>query len=461
MSSENKIVLFRRKAHLNLGIILFGIILIYLVVMVTVFFTTNRVKMYEVRLGSVINDVNYTGIALRDEIVVPASRDGYINYYNPEKTKIKAGSKLYITTSKKAEFTAAEKNNEESNLLPSETQDEVTMLVDKFNESFKESDYSSVYTLKSEIQRSVSHVTAQERYGHLDQLLISDPSDITLDTAVEDGVIVYTADGYENLTKDDITQEVFSGKDYVSMDFHNNMKVKKGDPVYKLVRSDQWMVVVPINDHTAKELEKRKAPYVNVRFSKDNEILKAKFTIETLDGQKMAYLSFDSSAIRYADQRFIDLEMVMEDEEGLKIPKSSVVEKTFYTIPEDYLIQGGNDNKKGVLRKKSPKSQSAKFVPVKIYNVKESTAYIYSDEIDQGDVLKKENSEKTQVIEKTKKLKGVYKVDKGYAEFKPIDILTETNDYYIISTGNSYGLSNFDHIALNGNKVKENDIISQ
>ena len=114
-----------------------------------------------------------------------------------------------------------------------------------------------------------------------------------------------------------------------------------------------------------------------------------------------------------------------------------------------------------IRRKKSPKSQSAKFVPVKIYNVKESTAYIYSDEIDQGDVLKKENSEKTQVIEKTKKLKGVYKVDKGYAEFKPIDILTETNDYYIISTGNSYGLSNFDHIALNGNKVKENDIISQ
>ncbi len=37
---------------------------------------------------------------------------------------------------------------------------------------------------------------------------------------------------------------------------------------------------------------------------------------------------FDNSMIRYADERYLNIELIFEDESGLKIPKSAVVEKS-------------------------------------------------------------------------------------------------------------------------------------
>ena len=50
---------------------------------------------------------------------------------------------------------------------------------------------------------------------------------------------------------------------------------------------------------------------------------------------------------------------------------------------------------------------------------------------------------------------------KGYAVFKQVQILSESDEYYIIAEGNSYSLSNYDHIALNGDSVRDNQIVSQ
>ena len=57
-------------------------------------------------------------------------------------------------------------------------------------------------------------------------------------------------------------------------------------------------------------------------------------------------------------------------------------------------------------------------------------------------------------------LQGVYNVNKGYAVFKQIEILYQNNDYSIIKTGTSYGISMYDHIVLQGNEVEENTIIN-
>ena len=41
------------------------------------------------------------------------------------------------------------------------------------------------------------------------------------------------------------------------------------------------------------------------------------------------------------------------------------------------------------------------------------------------------------------------------------EALCESDEYYIVATGSDYGLSNYDHIALNGEDVKENDVVFQ
>ena len=60
----------------------------------------------------------------------------------------------------------------------------------------------------------------------------------------------------------------------------------------------------------------------------------------------------------------------------------------------------------------------------------------------------------------TASLQGVYNINKGYAIFKQIDILYQNEEYAIVRTGTTYGIALYDHIALDGSKIHENDLIN-
>ena len=59
----------------------------------------------------------------------------------------------------------------------------------------------------------------------------------------------------------------------------------------------------------------------------------------------------------------------------------------------------------------------------------------------------------------TESLTGVYNVNQGYAVFRLIDVIYQNDDYYIVRTGTSYGITLYDHIVLNASAVNEDDII--
>ena len=69
------------------------------------------------------------------------------------------------------------------------------------------------------------------------------------------------------------------------------------------------------------------------------------------------------------------------------------------------------------------------------------------------------DSNDTFMLSETKTLKGVFCINKGYAVFKQIKILCESDDYYTIEEGNDFGLSNYDHIALHSEGIAENDVV--
>ncbi|MFR5584651.1 MAG: HlyD family efflux transporter periplasmic adaptor subunit [[Clostridium] scindens] len=73
------IQVYRKKWNINIGIIIFGVIFIYLVVTVLMYLTNKHVSAYEVREGSILKDTAYTGLIIRDETVVNAEADGYVN----------------------------------------------------------------------------------------------------------------------------------------------------------------------------------------------------------------------------------------------------------------------------------------------------------------------------------------------------------------------------------------------
>ncbi len=456
-TKKNNIVVYKKKMHLNIGIVLFGIILIYLIATVIMYMLTDRITSYEVRMGSILNDTAYTGMALREETVINAQQAGYVNYYSNSNIKAKVGTKIGLITNQEIADDSSDKTSEEnpSKELTNDQQNKLSVLVQSFSDSFSEESFSDVYSFKDSVESSVSNISSANKAKNLDKVL-QEGNGASAFYAADDGIVVYNRDGYESLKPEDVTAEMFDKNNYKLKEFFNNMKISAGDPLYKLVTSESWSLVVPISDETAKMLEEKTS--VRVRFAKDNETLIAKLRIEKKQKQYMAYLSFSSSMIRYADERFINIELIIEDETGLKIPKSAVTEKEFYTVPEEYLTQGGNSSDRGVLRKTD---KGTEFVALPVYYTKDSIAYLSKEDLKKGDILLKPESNMVYTIQTTDTLKGVFNINKGYAVFEQIKVLCESEDYYIVEAGNAYSLANYDHIALDAKKVKENDIISQ
>lgn len=164
--------------------------------------------------------------------------------------------------------------------------------------------------------------------------------------------------------------------------------------------------------------------------------------------------------IRYAEDRFLNVELILEDESGLKIPRSAVVDQKFYAIPREFITTGGNSSSDGVMVQKS--NGDIEFVPVDIYDLSDDGEVCISrDEIREGTVILKPDSAETCVIGKTKTLQGVYNINKGYAVFKKVKILCENDEYYIVREGEDYSLSNFDHIVQNGKTVNADEVVFQ
>ncbi len=165
--------------------------------------------------------------------------------------------------------------------------------------------------------------------------------------------------------------------------------------------------------------------------------------------------------ITFASDRFVEIELLDNTREGLKIPNSAIVERTFYLIPEDYLTSGGNTGDPGFNRESYMEdgTLSTEFVPATVYNNEDGMLYVDQSVFKIGDyVIKPEDGERYP-ISKQAGLIGVYNINKGYADFKQITILNQNEEYSIVRSNSEYGLSVYDYIALKGDAVTENDFV--
>ena len=279
--------------------------------------------------------------------------------------------------------------------------------------------------------------------------------------AENDGIIAFTIDGFEDTTPENFQTSCLNRSSYSKTDVRNRGQIKSGEPVYKTIMDDTWYLYLALSDETAKQLKDTKS--LKVLFKKDNEYVTGALTIMKMDGQNIACMEFTNSVVRYANDRYLDVELIFDDQSGLKIPKSSVIEKEFYAVPNSYITKGGNTNASGVYirAKDNSNSSSSVFTALDIYFSDDEYSYVPESSFEKGTVLLKPESTDTYETGKTKKLKGVYNINKGYAVFRLIHILNGNDTYYIVKEGESYGLYNYDQIVLDGSKVDEDEIVFQ
>lgn len=456
--NEEKIIPYRKRRHLNIGIVIFGIILIYLIATIVLYLTAPHVNVYEVRQGSILKDNAYTGLALRKESIVYAEDNGYVNYYIENNSKVRVGTKVYTISDDEMIFD--ESSDDTTTILTEEQLQTLGLKIQSYNDQFQENHFYTSYQLKEDLQSSLDKYTNQSKTEQLQQLLAAENnSGIKLQSASKDGMIVYSVDGMEDLTAETISEKQLHKNSYKKTDFFNNMQVSSGDPVYKIVTDDRWELFIQISKETADALTGKTS--VKVHFKKDDQSIYAKLSFLENTKEPVVRLQFDHSMIRYINERYLDVELILEDETGLKIPKSAETTKEFYLIPKEYLTLGGNSNSEGVLlqTKDADGNIATRFFAVTVYYEKDEKLFLDPNVFEKGAILLKPDSTETLTLGEKDSLKGVYCINKGYAVFKQIQILCESDEYYIIEEGNAFGLSNYDHIALDSSTIHENDIV--
>ncbi|MGC4019616.1 MAG: HlyD family efflux transporter periplasmic adaptor subunit [Muricomes sp.] len=445
---------YKTKREMNIGIFIFAIVFIYLIATIIMYATTKKVSVYEVREGSILKDNSYVGLIIRKESVVNAENSGYVNYYQNENSKVKSGSDIYAVSSQKLSY---EKETESDNVaLSAEEQKMLVMKTQSFNENFNPQKFSSVYSLKNEITNTILLASNQTKTDQLAAVIEKSGGRAEGYKTSEDGILVLGYDGYETLTVDSFKKEDFDKGKYKQTSMSDNMKIKKGEPAYKLVTDENWSVLIQLSEDDARHLSDLN--YVKTRIDQDSESIWADFSILKKGNDYYGKLDYDNSMVRYADERFLNVELILEDERGLKIPRSSVVEKDFYEVPQGYITSGGNSSSSGVMIQE--RGSSVTFQPVNIYkSTEDGTVYLNPSELKRGTVLVKPESSETFTLSETKPLKGVYNINKGYAIFKQVTILAKSDEYYIVQQNEPYGLYNYDHIVQEGNSVKEDEVV--
>jgi len=460
--NPNKITKYRRPLNINIGMIIFAVIFVYIIICVFMYFTSKHVVWYEVQAGSLSTNNTYEAIAIRDETIVNATDNGYVNYFAREGARVAVGDLVYtIDESGKLNDYLGTSSTGENSLSQADLAELKSDIVGFANSFDRRRNFNSVYDFKYEMEGNVLKLSNYNILESIESIQASDLAGLIKQcTAALPGIIIYSIDGYEDLTLEMMTVEMFDKKNYEKTQLLSNELVAAGDPVYKISSNEDWSLVIHVDK--AREEELLKAEYVKVRFLKNQEMSWGK--VESFTNEKgdiFVKLTFTNSMITFCNERFVDIELILEDETGLKIPNSSIVEKEFFIVPKDYVTKGGNSNATGVLREAYTEEGEAttEFVEASIYNETEEEYYFDGASLRIGDyIIMPETSEKY-ALSKRGSLIGVYNINKGYADFKQINILYNNDEYSIVQSNTSYGLNVYDYIVLDAATVNEDELI--
>lgn len=463
MSQTNsaKIRQYKKPFNINLGMVFFGIIFVYIVVCVFLFFTTKHVSGYQVKTGSLFVNNIYTGFALREETIINSDYSGYLNYYVREGSRIGA-NKMVCTVDEggRLKDIMTEQSMGE-NSLSEEALNELKDDIMSFASDFDPVNFTSAYDFKYTIEGNVLKLANSNILENLEKLNRSGDSGlINICNAPTSGIVVYSYDGYEAYQSSQVTSEILEKKDYEKTQLITNELVSKDDPIYKLITDESWSLVIETDAERADYLLEEE--YVQVKFLKNQTLSWAEVkNVPNSEGKNFIELVFNNSMITFCNDRFVEIELMIEEEEGLKVPNSAIVEKEFFIVKEEYVTKSGENGESGVLKQVYDENgnQIDKFIPVTIYSKEENVYYIDSSDLEYGNTIKLMDSNETMELNQKGTLVGVYNKNKGYADFKQIQILYQNEEYSIIKSNTEYGLVEYDYIVLDASSVDDDEII--
>lgn len=413
--------------------------------------------------GEIVDAFSTRGVIVRDEILVKSSTGGFVEYYYPGGKELKQGTKVCsilndyygdILQQKIDEIysqiadedsSGSEYNEAFESLDTSISQTTAQYLRNKSN-----SNYNALYALKTDLADAVSQrkdmyslmgntkvtelLAEQNIYLNEQQNILSD---MYLPNA---GLLDYSYDGYEGWTVDQIGSDFLESYDgYYSYFEINLQSIKAGTPLYRLVYSSVWNIVVFLTEEEAKFFDGEDT--VDFIYNSSDKLTGRVTTLEQTgyDEYKLV-LKVNERIQDFMNDRIATVVFNKNSHSGIKISDSCLVQESYFVIPKKYLMQSGNDYGMMVVS-----GEDTKFQKINVIDTDEEVVYYSLPEgVSPVQTIQMQDSLETMVTGATGSLYGVYVVNGGYEQFESVKVKYQGQGYSLVE-----GIQLYDRVKVN------------
>ena len=467
MKKSTNIVKFRTRREVNIGLTIAVALVLLFVFQIYHFLTSAHLSVYEVREGKAGGEVCTSAMIVRDETAYKTSKAGYVNYYFRDGARVSKGAKVYsLNDSSNLEdllnMTGYNAVLNESDLY--RLKKDISSYLSEYNDASFDTSYKMVESFMSDYLR-------YRDLSLLEQINVQkvNSGGFYTEYAEKSGVISLYSDAYDQITVEEIRPSMFEEQARVVPERIKETSIYAIDDFsYKLINGSEWKLVFPITNDVYTSLM---ASGETIRFQiiGDDRIYEKKYDTFRSEGALFLVVDMQRYVSEYLDSRFLDIKILLNVAEGLKIPKTSIVVKELYQIPERFVTRGnGSDNELGLCVEaynSQTGSVNIEFFTISPLFYEDGYYFISSDSLPAENFVDSieegKEPERAMMYSFLTRMEGVYNMNKGYAVFKRIARITDIDDYILVKKGLSGGVALYDHIILDTSAVTKDAILTE
>lgn len=456
---DRRVIKLKRDININVATIIVLAVVLY--VLISLFRASRKepIATYKVNKSNVSNNIMVEGISVRDEKILYTNNSGYVCYYIRDGEKIKNGATV-CTVDQTGRLQELIINNEDYNdMLSDEDYNDIRSVISLYKVKYNNVDFYDAYNFENNINNKVLELNNEIIMQQINQSsMVGSMSSVN---SPYSGLVTYYTDGYEEFNISGISAADFDKSAYNKQTLKSGDIVEANAPVVKVIPSEDWKIVAPITEEQITLLSED--DHVNFKINNSSYNIYMPYEIINSTDGRYICIKLDRYLSNFVSERFVNIEIILDDDTGLKVPVSSLVDKEVYKIPKNYFSAGGNQTQSNrvniQVRNEDTGEITIKQVTPTIYRTDEAFCYADPLAFQPTDVIYDIESNNTMAVSliDRESIKGVYTANRGIAEFRKISVIKIVDEFALISGDDD--LKIYDNIILDSSKVSENQIL--
>lgn len=473
--------------------VFFIFVIVYLLSSVYTFLMTPHVATEVIKTGSIDLPRVLSGIVVRDEHVYTAERDGRVMFNVGEYARVKPDTQVCSIQDVESvedinenlasiEEQLAQLQQTRKDISPADPaiqriNGQIKNIVDGRLNHFIDLSIPDIYTLKNDLSQRIesrNQMIVDENWSVKNDLGLQQQQLISRLGTFEKGIVpgvgglvVPVIDGMEETLTFETMKELSREQTLMTVDYNqlNPLKeVKTGDPVFKIVASNEWYVAAYVPNELLEDVTEGAHSTIYVESLKNAEefqpVSAELSLINPGYSESFVLYKITKNIIDYMNTRSVRFKTTDSVHTGLKISATAITTHDFYPVPLNYIHSEGNSR---FILKKNAEGNTQTQVSVTWSDDAYSYIWVRLGQVAQGDILfgNKEGLPEYTVTEAVTE-QGVYRVNNGVAEFRHIildDNTSSASGYVVLDTGLSQGIRTYDYIVTDAAGIEDGQII--